>query len=571
MKERIEKIIFIITITIISLVMIYWIGQKQGFHEDEIFSYGSSNYNLDNVFQRYGKKDEVNKIIFDEILQGDIINITNNIKNIIGNPNIFMERLHELESKEKPIWKAKEEAREYLTIGKEDIFNYFYVYYNQLRDVHPPLFYFLVHLVSTIFFGTFSKYIIFIINLIFLILTLIILRKILNLLNKKYLTIPLIILYGLSIGAASTVVFLRMYQMLVFFILASLYIHIKIIKNNFEIDKKTRNKLIAITVLGFLTQYYFCIFALFEFLTLLVILIKNKKKEELKKYAKYTIISGVLGVLIFPASIYHIFFSYRGVGASGKDSSLIESIFTYFKEISYSFSISEIVLIVIFAISLAIYITYLIKNYKKQKEKTNLELSAIIIIPQILFFIVVCKISPMMQENTINRYISACIPLISLAVILILDYIASKFINKKIIITLILSIMTMSLSIYGLITNEPRYLYKGYDEVLKIAKENQSTNYIYICDNNFTYLSSLPEFLVYDKSLIINYNIDNLEILKENSELQDKNEIILCVKKWLNVDQILEEVKNNTDFKNSRVILDNNELQSVIFRISNNG
>ena len=81
----------------------------------------------------------------------------------------------------------------------------------------------------------------------------------------------------------------------------------------------------------------------------------------------------------------------------------------------------------------------------------------------------------------------------------------------------------------------------------------------------------MPEFLVYDKSLIINYNIDNLEILKENSELQDKNEIILCVKKWLNVDQILEEVKNNTGFKNSRVILDNNELQSVIFRISNNG
>ena len=38
MKEKIEKLIFIIIIIIISLIMIYWINQKQGFHEDEIFS-----------------------------------------------------------------------------------------------------------------------------------------------------------------------------------------------------------------------------------------------------------------------------------------------------------------------------------------------------------------------------------------------------------------------------------------------------------------------------------------------------------------------------------------------------
>ena len=49
MKVKLEKIFFIITIIIISLVMVYWINQKEGFHEDEIFSYGSSNYNLDNV------------------------------------------------------------------------------------------------------------------------------------------------------------------------------------------------------------------------------------------------------------------------------------------------------------------------------------------------------------------------------------------------------------------------------------------------------------------------------------------------------------------------------------------
>ena len=141
-----------------------------------------------------------------------------------------MQEYNDLVKQEKPIWKTKEEAKEYLTINDGDTLNFFSVYYNQSRDVHPPLFYFVVHIVSSICFGTFSKYIIFAINLIFFILSCLILRKILILLDRRPLTIPLMILYGFSIGAISTVIFLRMYQMLVFFTLFSLYLHINIIK-----------------------------------------------------------------------------------------------------------------------------------------------------------------------------------------------------------------------------------------------------------------------------------------------------------------------------------------------------
>ena len=53
------------------------------------------------------------------------------------------------------------------------------------RDVHPPLFYILVHFVSSIYLGHFSKYIIFSINLIFFILTCIFICKIFKLYNKE--------------------------------------------------------------------------------------------------------------------------------------------------------------------------------------------------------------------------------------------------------------------------------------------------------------------------------------------------------------------------------------------------
>ena len=544
-----EKILFIITIIVISVVMLFWINQKEGFHEDEIFSYGSSNYKYDNVFQRYGLKDELNQIIFDDILKENTIN---QAIYYLKNPNKFMEKYEEKVEQEVPIWKSKEEAKDYLTIGREDIFNYASVYYNQSRDVHPPLFYFTVHLVSTIFFGQFSKYIIFMINLTYLILSFIVIRKILTIINKKYLSIPIIILYGLSIGSTSVMMFLRMYQMLTFFVLLSLYIHIKIIKNDYEIDKKNRNYLVLTTIVGFLTQYYFCIFAFFEFITLIILLIKNRKYDNLKKYIKYHIISASIGILIFPASIYHIFFSYRGMGAEIKIN-FLERIIMYFKEICYSFSIIEPLGLIII---IALIIGYIFTKNKYIK---------FIAIPTIASYLIICLIAPQMSNTTIIRYISFIIPLLSMITILILEEISNKIIKNRKISIIAIIIIVSCLSIYGIVTNQPRFLIKGYNEILEIAEENKDKKLISIWDNNYTYISSLPEFLIYEKTLIINANQDSFEILKNDTEIG--NEVIVSVKKWLNYNEIIKEILDYTKMNQFEILKNSDEVQTIIYKL----
>ena len=544
-----EKILFIITIIVISVVMLFWINQKEGFHEDEIFSYGSSNYKYDNVFQRYGLKDELNQIIFDDILKENTIN---QAIYYLKTPNKFMEKYEEKVEQEVPIWKSKEEAKDYLTIGREDIFNYASVYYNQSRDVHPPLFYFTVHLVSTIFFGQFSKYIIFMINLTYLILSFIVIRKILTIINKKYLSIPIIILYGLSIGSTSVMMFLRMYQMLTFFVLLSLYIHIKIIKNDYEIDKKNRNYLVLTTIVGFLTQYYFCIFAFFEFITLIILLIKNRKYDNLKKYIKYHIISASIGILIFPASIYHIFFSYRGMGAEIKIN-FLERIIMYFKEICYSFSIIEPLGLIII---IALIIGYIFTKNKYIK---------FIAIPTIASYLIICLIAPQMSNTTIIRYISFIIPLLSMITILILEEISNKIIKNRKISIIAIIIIVSCLSIYGIVTNQPRFLIKGYNEILEIADENKDKKLISIWDNNYTYISSLPEFLIYEKTLIINANQDSFEILKNDTEIG--NEVIVSVKKWLNYNEIIKEIMDYTKMNQFEILKNSDEVQTIIYKL----
>ncbi len=560
MKNK-SNIIFIIVLILLSTTMFFWISNKEGFHEDEIFSYGSSNYKYDNTYQRFGDKDAVNIIVYDEILKGNVKEKFNNLFYYFKNPSEFTKRDKELKLLEKPVWKTKEDAKTYATIGKEDIFNYFSVYYNQGKDVHPPLFYFLVHLFSTLFFGIFSKYIIFIINLIFFILTCIYLKKILKIFNKEKLSIPVILLYGLSIGSISTIIFLRMYQMLIFFIIYSLYIHFKIVESDFNIDKKLRNKLILVTVLGFLTQYYYCFFAFFECLVLLIYLIKNKKIQELFKYLKYLLISALIGIVLFPTSIYHIFFSYRGI-ASKETVNILERIILYFQELSYAFSIPTIIFIIICLGILSIYIFNLIKKNKKTKSIYE----SLLIIPFILYFLIVAIKSPEMRSDTIMRYISILIPILSIIIVLYLDNLINKIANKKTSFAIIF-ISIMLLSTYGMVNNEPRYLYKGYNEILNVANKNGNNNFVYISDDSFTYLKSMPEFLTYNKSLIINKNIDSLEILIDNEELTKENEFVLSINKWLNYEDILNKVLEYTHYNNYVILEDNKEFQTIIYKV----
>lgn len=98
------------------------------------------------------------------------------------------------------------------------------------------------------------------------------------------------------------------------------------------------------TILGFLTHYYFCLFALVMFIILFIHL-KGKRKAWVWENIKLAI----LGVVIFPASIYHIFFSYRGLGSLQEN--YFERLKYYLEEMLGEFSISNIVRIYIINIS----------------------------------------------------------------------------------------------------------------------------------------------------------------------------------------------------------------------------
>ena len=561
MKKYLKENKFIIlTIIILCGLMFFFINQKQGFHEDEIFSYGSSNYKYDNVFRWFGYAEANQDVLYNQVLKGNFIDRINNIIKYIKDPNQFPK--DEVLAQEIPTFRTKEDALEYLAIQKEDIFNYFSVYYNQSRDVHPPLFYFLVHFTSTFFYNQFSKYIIFIINLIFFIGTLFTIKKIMDQLNHKELTIPTMILYGASMGAISTVMFQRMYMMLTFFSILYLYYIIKFIKDDFKI--KDNFFFILTIICVFLTQYFFCIYVILIFLILSLYLLFKKHFKKWFDFFKPHILSAIIGIIFYPFCIGDIFFSYRGIGSiDNKTNTFLENLQYYGKQIINLFSLQNIIIILI----LALLITLIYKIIKKQlpkiqkQDKLNL---IVIILPIIFFIVIVSKIAPFLGENYTSRYIMLLFPIIAIATFYTLSFIFS---NKKtiFIVTLTISIL---LSCNGLFNNTPIYLYKDYSQVMDLAQENKDKYFVYVFDNYFTHLNSMPEFATYKASLILNKNIHDFNLL-DNEILNNENEFILCIKNWLNKEEILNLVLENSGYTNYEILLElNSDVESTYYKIT---
>lgn len=532
--NKISDIMVYISLVILCIVIIYFINKKHGFHADEMFSYGSSNYKYDNVFQPYGDRDYINKFI------------DNNIKSIkdviyyISNFQIFIDNINKIKDEEVPVWKTKQEALEYMSIQRKDIFDFFSIYYNQARDAHPPLFYYLVHIVSIIFFNNFSQYIIFIINISIFVAINITIKKLLFLLDKSYLVIPIMFLYGLSIGGISTVIFQRMYMLLAFFITLYSYLCLRIINNNYIFSKELKLKIGIVIILGFLTHYYFCLYALIFMCFLGVNIYRKHGKKEFFKLILYCFKVSIIGILLFPASIYHIFFSYRGVGAVTNNFSILD----FFSLICDAYNLNLILGIIFFMFSLIIAII----KFRKQEDITNFAL----LIPTIGFIIISSKISPYLEI----RYIMGILPIISIIFWISIDDLFKN--HKKQILSIVFTLIMIFL-IVGLKYEEPLYLYSKYEENIDIAKKNYTKKFVYIEDNAYNHIQSMPEFMIYDKSLILNVNNDELKYLKNNTELTNENSFIVSIKKYMNVEKILKEVEFFTNYNNYNLLLDGEE------------
>ncbi len=255
---------------------------RNQWHIDEVFSYGLSNsYDRPFLFHWFGGIE--------------------NIDDGEDNGSVLEDEEHKFIYQ----WHTPEEFKDYITVQPDERFTYDNVYKNQELDVHPPLYYFILHTICSFFPDVFSKWFALIPNIICFVLSMLLLYKIAKeLTDSEYKSIAVMAFWGISRGAVNSTIFLRMYMLMIVLALISAYLHILLIKKETLSVKYVI--LIAITnIAGFLTQYYLYIYAFFFAAVTCFLFLLRKNWKQIFVYAGPVLLSVVVALIIFPQSIKH--------------------------------------------------------------------------------------------------------------------------------------------------------------------------------------------------------------------------------------------------------------------------
>ena len=184
-------------------------------------------------------------------------------------------------------------------------FNFRNVYIQETMNVHPPLYYYLLHFICSLFPGTFSIYYAGAINVLFGILTLILLGRIVRIFTNDPLTYTLsLTAYILSHAIICQVIFLRMYIMLGFWITALVYLFI----HDPLQEKDIRYYIfLFITVYGGIsTHYHFLLFLAPASLIYLIVLLKHRKYRIILWHTVTVCAAFLCAYLSFPYMLHQL-------------------------------------------------------------------------------------------------------------------------------------------------------------------------------------------------------------------------------------------------------------------------
>lgn len=370
---------FIALATLIYVIFQY-AAAKQGFHIDEIYSYGLSN----SYYRPF--------------------------------PTASND------------WISGNYYQNYLMPNDVTAFQYGSVMSNQVNDVHPPLYYMLFHTIASFWQDGFSPMVGLTLNIGVHIITAIVIALILFRLTKNvYVSIAAGLFWGVSIGGLSSMLFIRMYHLMGLFIVLLLYWLLLYIRSDRSWPYLLLIPIFITTLCGALTHYYFYLFAFFIIaVTCLGLLVSKHIKKAIS--VGITAIIAVGGAWwFFPAIIRHIFESNRGVEVlnNANNESMTDNLRLYLSFVQEDL-LADVPL-KIFSISLLV-LTLLLLSQSKQLINRNTFLEIIIVvIPAALYVFLVQDLS---HYHT-SRYIYPIYPVIAIAVVLIVYYALRVIKNKK--------------------------------------------------------------------------------------------------------------------------------------------
>ena len=481
MKKSVVYIILVVSV----LFSIFFGFQKSGFHEDEYYTYFSSNRS-----------------------QG----------------------LYQPDRE----WQDKQTIYDEFSVKPGEGFNYGLVKLVQSWDVHPPIYYFIFHTVCSMVPSVFTKWTGLITNLIAFVISFLALFALMKRLRLPYHVMLLVLAFwGLNPQTVSCNLLIRMYAWLTAAVFICAYLHIRFIqeydKNKDDLKNFCIRLVLPIAVvsyIGVLIQYFYIFF--FGCIGLALAVWMFFRKKDIKNTVAYVVgcgLSMVLAVLTYPAMLHHLFGGYRGTGATGSMFD-VENTFmrlSFFSGLLNDFVFGGgLVVLVLMLIAGALYIVFV------RKEHFSVSAEVAILTAGTLGDFFLTTKTALLVGSASNRYEMPVYGLIILLVIWALYYVAEKIGKERVgasIVTAVIFAFLIKGHVYG---NNVLFLYK--EDVAKIdyAQQNKGSTAVVMFNpatpHNVWRLTD--ELLQYDR--VYYMNEENLEKVTD-SDVVNADKIILYV------------------------------------------
>ena len=547
-----------LSVIIVLAFDVFFALQKEGYHMDEILSYELSNSEFtpwitptqpEGRLEKYYRNE-----IHDDRFSRTVSNLLTQVYDIAVRRGGSVAASYTADVYENPQWMTEDDITKYVTFYGSDSVIALSAYYNSTTDNHPPLYFMLINILSALWslfaYGRLSVWPGIILNMMFMAGSLLVICAFFkNIAGRPYLGPLASIVYGLSPAGLNTVLLIRMYCMTSFFCLAFTYV--LFLKLQHEDEPRYKNRLLTlITVLGFLTQYFVCIYYFFLTLCVLVYLIRMKKKGVLKGTVKSLVISAVIGLITYPF-VYHDLFGTT-IGNSVMEN--MSGISGYFEKLVLfggiiakecaGCTVSLFVMIAVMIIALIISV----KTGKVKVWAVSPALSAA------MYYLVVSKIAPYTVDRYLMPVLGVVIICFVIAVSFVIRQLTDKFISSeksRNTIGACLGVLICGVCTAFVFMNDPGYLYKGYTAQLKISEVYESLDAVVVYQGTSFY-QNVPELMNYDNCLLVNK--DELPVYDENLASHDK--IIVIEGAGVNRDEVLTTLGDMYGYSSVAVLME---------------
>lgn len=444
-------------------------------------------------------------------------------------------------------WHNKEYYEDYLAVQDKDVGKYSQVYENQKNDVHPPIYYLLLRIIMGFNKNSFSKWTGIILNIIIYAFITVFMYLILQKLFKgkpkyKEKSIIVALISSITMASLTNVIYIRMYALSTLNILITTFLHIKLLDS-----KNVEAKLLVLigisALIGSLTHYYYLFYLAMLFIMFTIKYIKNKNYKDLKNYIMTMCLAGATSLIIFPYSIQHMFFGYRGQGAISNltnISQFVKSIREYLEQIDL-YAFNKMMDIIICAIIMLV-IYKIIKKQKIIKEKNKY--INYIIFPTLLYFILVAITSPW---GELRYMMPVCSTIFVVGIYYLSEILHNTFKEKttNIIMTVFLVVMIIMPVKYEI---KPEFLYSGRKEIISKLENELNVPAIYFLDlNDNRFLDDILLFSILNESYITkdyDFSEERIKQILNNKDIS--NGIILFINGWQDNDSIIESTAEIT-------------------------